>query len=124
MIQKNFLTLICLLVAFRGTTFEKDRTDPQVWGRWVESAIGAYLLGAAEEGGYNVYYWRERSDEVDFIIVQQGEAIALEVKSGRRGMNSGLPAFTNHFHPKKSLVIGTDGIPIDEFYSFNIEDLF
>lgn len=113
-----------LLTAFRGTTFEKDRTDPRIWGRWVESAIGAYLLGAAEEGGYSVYYWRERSDEVDFVIVRQGEAIALEVKSGRRGMNSGLPVFVNRFHPKRSLVIGTDGIPIDEFYGFNIEDLF
>ena len=80
-----------LLTAYRGTSYDKDRTDPQIWGRWVESAVGAYLLGGAEEGDYSVYYWRERSDEVDFVVVHQGEVIALEVKSGRRGMNSGLP---------------------------------
>ena len=113
-----------LLTAYKGTSYEKDRIDPQIWGRWVESAVGAYLLGGAEEGSYNVYYWRERSNAVDFIIVRQGEVIALEVKSGRRGMNSGLPKFCDLFQPKHALVIGTDGIPFDDFFRMKIEDLF
>ena len=113
-----------LLTAFQGTTYEKDRIDPQIWGRWVESAVGTYLLGGAEESGYNVYYWRERSDEVDYIIVRQGETIALEVKSGRRGINSGLPKFNENFQPKHALVIGTDGIPFNEFFHIQIENLF
>ena len=113
-----------LLTAYQGTTYEKDRIDPQRWGRWVESAVGAHLLSGAEEGEYQVYYWRERSDEVDFVVVRQGEAIALEVKSGRRGMNSGLPKFCEHFHPKRALVIGTDGIPLEEFFRIQVESLF
>lgn len=112
-----------LLTAYRGTTYDKDRIDPQIWGRWVESAVGGYLLGGAEDGGYKVYYWRERSDEVDYIVASQGTAIALEVKSGRRGMNSGLPKFCESFHPKRALVIGTDGIPFKEFFHMKIEDL-
>ena len=113
-----------LLTAYRGTTYEKDRIDTRIWGRWVESAVGTYLLGGADEGGYKVYYWRERSDEVDYIIVRQGEVVALEVKSGRRGMNSGLPKFRERFHPKRDLVIGTDGIPFADFFTMDIEDLF
>lgn len=113
-----------LLTAYKGTSYEKDRIDPQIWGRWVESAVGVYLLGGAEEGSYNVYYWRERSNEVDFIIVRQREVIALEIKSGRRGMNSGLPKFCELFQPKHALVIGTDGIPFDDFFRMKIEDLF
>jgi len=112
-----------LLTAYRGTTYDKDRIDSQIWGRWVESAVGGYLLGGAEDGGYKVYYWRERSDEVDYIVASQGTAIALEVKSGRRGMNSGLPKFCESFHPKRALVIGTDGIPFKEFFHMKIEDL-
>lgn len=112
-----------LLTAYRGTTYDKDRIDPQIWGRWVESAVGGYLLGGAEDGGYKVYYWRERSDEVDYIVASQGTAIALEVKSGRCGMNSGLPKFCESFHPKRALVIGTDGIPFKEFFHMKIEDL-
>ena len=112
-----------LLTTYRGTTYDKDRIDPQIWGRWVESAVGGYLLGDAEDGGYKVYYWRERSDEVDYIVASQGTAIALEVKSGRRGMNSGLPKFCENFHPRRALVIGTDGIPFKEFFHMKIEDL-
>ena len=113
-----------LLTAYKGTTFEKDRVDTTKWGRWVESAVGAYLIGSAEEGNYKVYYWHERSDEVDFILVKEGAVVALEVKSGRRGMNSGLPTFCERFYPKKALVIGTDGIPFAEFFRMNMEDLF
>ena len=113
-----------LLTAYKGTTFVKDRTDTTKWGRWVESAVGAYLVGGAEEGGYMVCYWHERSDEVDFILVRKGEAVAMEVKSGRRGMNSGLPTFYERFRPRRALVIGTDGIPFPEFFQMNMEDLF
>lgn len=113
-----------LLTAYKGSTYEKDRTNPSTWGRWVESAVGAYLLSGAEEGGYDVYYWRNRDDEVDFIVQRHDEAIAFEVKGGRRGINSGLPLFRDQFHPKRALVIGTDGIPFKEFFRLNIEELF
>ena len=113
-----------LLTAYRGRTFEKERGDAQIWGRWVESAVGAYLLGSAADDEYKVYYWRERNNEVDFILVRQGDVLALEVKSGRRGMNSGLPKFCEHFHPKHALVIGTDGIPFSEFFRMRVGELF
>ena len=113
-----------LLTAYRGTSYERDRTDPQIWGRWVESAVGAYLLGDAEESDYSVYYWRERSYEVDFVIVHQGDVVAIEVKSGRRGMNSGLPEFCQRFNPKRAFVVGTDGVPFEEIFKMRIEDLF
>ncbi len=104
-----------LMTAYRGRTFEKDRTDPTSWGRWVESAVGAHLLGCAEELGAKVHYWRENNDEVDFIVRSRGECTAIEVKSGRRGMNSGLPKFAAKFRPKRSLVVGTDGVPLQDF---------
>lgn len=113
-----------LLTAYQGTAYEKDRIDPKRWGRWVESAVGVHLLSGADEGEYQVYYWRERSDEVDYVVVRQGETIALEVKSGRRGMNSGIPMFCEQFHPKRALVVGTDGIPFEEFFQIQVEDLF
>lgn len=112
-----------LLTAYKGRTFLQDRQDTDVWGRWVESAIGAYLVSQAEELEYKVYYWRERSDEVDFIVVSDDVTLAIEVKSGRRKMNSGLPKFTEAFHPTRSFVVGTGGIPLETFLSCNLEDL-
>lgn len=112
-----------LMTAYKGRTFEKDRIDPKVWGRWVESAVGAYLQGMAGELGYQLYYWREGDDEVDFIIANDGESIAIEVKSGRRGMNSGLPKFVKAFHPKHSFVVGTSGVPLEDFLSCDLDAL-
>ena len=119
-----------LLTAYKGRSFLTDRTDTTLWGRWVESTIGVHLLGMAEEADYQVYYWREparnkadKDKEVDFIIVNDGEVTAIEVKSGRRGMNSGLPVFVEAFHPGKSFVVGSGGVSLEDFLMCNIEAL-
>lgn len=112
-----------LLTTYKGRSFLQDRVDTEAWGRWVESAVGAYLVSQAEELGYKVYYWRERNDEVDFIVVSDTVTLAIEVKSGRRKMNSGLPKFTAAFHPTRSFIVGTGGIPLEIFLSCNLEDL-
>ena len=70
-----------------------------------------------------MYYWRDRDDEVDFIVNRGGKVTAIEVKSGRRGMNSGLPAFNGRFHPDKSIVVGTDGISLLDFFTSSIADI-
>lgn len=114
-----------LMTAYVGRGFVNDRVDARVWGRWVESAVGAHLMSMADELDYDVYYWREASNgeykEVDFIVSCGGELTAIEVKSGRRGMNSGLPAFTKSFHPKKSIVVGTGGVSLDDFLGCDLE---
>lgn len=119
-----------LLTAYKGRSFLTDRTDTTLWGRWVESTIGVHLLGMAEEADYQVYYWREparnkadKDKEVDFIIVNDGEVTAIEVKSGRRGMNSGLPVFVEAFHPGKSFVVGSGGVSLEDFLRCDIEAL-
>ena len=109
-----------LMTAYKGRGYEKDRLDPQVWGRWVESAVGCHLLNAAIENDCNLYYWRDKSDEVDYILEHQGAILAIEVKSGRRGMNSGLPRFCERYRPFNSIVVGTDGISIEEFLKSDI----
>ena len=112
-----------LFSAQSGTTFNKAFTTPKLWGRWVESAVGAYLLNQADEYDYKSYYWREREDEVDFIIEYNKQCIAIEVKSGRRTTNEGLGVFCDRFHPKQSFVVGSGGVPIEEFLRWDIGNL-
>ena len=112
-----------LFSALSGTNYEKAFTTPSQWGRWVESAVGSHLLNQAEENEYKVFYWRERDDEVDFIIENNRQVIALEVKSGRRTTNRGLSVFSQKFHPHQSLVIGSGGVPIEEFLTWDIGKL-
>ena len=65
----------------------------------------------------------ECNKEVDFIIDNAGEVTAIEVKSARRGMNSGLPAFVEAFHPKRAFIVGTGGVSLEDFLSCDIESL-
>ena len=112
-----------LLSAQMGTTFRKAFTTPSLWGRWVESAVGAHLLNQADEYGYKLYYWREKDDEVDFVIDGSGQSIAIEVKSGSRSAGSGMAAFTGKFHPQHTVVVGTGGVPLDDFLTWDIGNL-
>lgn len=109
---------------YAGTLFETERLNPKRWGRWVESAVGAYLINHAESIGYKVHYWRDKADEVDFILVKGGKVIAIEVKSGRRGSNNGLALFREKFRPLRSFIVGTNGIPVEEFLSTDLGRLF
>ena len=103
-----------------GMTFNKAFTTPNLWGRWVESAVGAHLLNQADEYDYKLYFWREKDDEVDFVIEFDKQFIAIEVKSGRRTTNNGLALFGEQFHPVHSFVVGSGGIPIEEFLTWDI----
>ena len=106
-----------------GMSYNKAFTEPKVWGRWVESTVGAYLLNNAEEYDYKLYYWREREDEVDFIIDSDSKLIAIEVKSGRRTDNEGLSEFKKRFNPDYSLVVGSGGVPLEEFLCWDLGKL-
>ena len=82
--------------------------------------LGAYLLNNAEEYGYKMYYWRERNDEVDFVIDADSKLIAIEVKSGRRTDKEGVSEFKKRFSPYYSLVVGSGGVPLKEFLDWNL----
>lgn len=104
-----------LLTAGTRGKYETIRSDGDKWGRWVESAVGAHLLSAAEENDYRVFYWRERDEEVDFIIATDEGCVAFEVKSGRRKMNGGMKEFVKTLHPLHAYIIGTGGVSFEDF---------
>ncbi len=82
----------------------------------MESTVGAHLANAAACGEYELSYWRERSREVDFVARAGRTLTAIEVKSGRsRGAHPGLAAFRKAFPKVRQLLVGADGIPVEEF---------
>ncbi|MCC8071883.1 MAG: DUF4143 domain-containing protein, partial [Bacteroidales bacterium] len=103
--------------AFLRKNFMQEAGDNEAWGRQIESAVGSHLINQCEEAGCRLFYWREKSMEVDFIIESQSSLIALEVKSGHRSMNAGLPTFKERFHPKQALIVGTGGFSLADFLS-------
>lgn len=105
-----------LLTATSGLSLTEARADPEFWGRLVESAVGAHLANAAAGGGIALYYWRERNQEVDFVVTTGRRLIAIEAKSGRAPTrHAGSAAFAAAFKPRRSLLVGGDGIALEDF---------
>ncbi len=113
-----------LISAQVDTDFNETFFRPELWGHWVESAIGAHLLNETMVSGYQLFYWREKNSEVDFVIQHKGKTIGIEVKSGSKTRASGVEAFKRQFNPDKIYLAGTSGIPLSEFLLINPVELF
>lgn len=113
-----------LLTSQDDETYSTAIVNPKLWGRLVESSVGAHLLNHAISERYNLRYWREGNNEVDFILEKGDKVIGLEVKSGASADNEGMGIFNEKFHPDKMLLVGTGGIPYEDFLKINPKELF
>ena len=106
-----------LMTAGGGHSFEATQADPQLWGRLVETAVGAHLANNAAPG--RICYWRQGSREVDYVVtptVAGGRSLAIEVRSGRsRESQSGLAAFDRIEPGARRLLIGDRGMSLADF---------
>lgn len=113
-----------LISAQRHESFTDIQTQPEEWGRIVESAVGAHLMNHSITEGFKVSYWRHINEEVDFVLEHKGKVVGLEVKSGIKKPVSGLQAFQKQFQPGKVLLVGTGGLPWEEFLEMSPGQLF
>ena len=113
-----------LMSARHGRTLEQAQSDQSYWGRLVESAVGAHLHNAGD-WLTRVFYWRENGHEVDFVVEQGDRCLAVEVKSTDRPFApKGLDAFTDKFPGSRKLVVGSKGMPLEEFLQSGPDDWF
>lgn len=113
------------MTAPSGYSFEEAYADRSYWGRLVESAVGAHLynLGFPD---YQLYYWRDGSNEVDFVLKKGSRLLAIEVKTGDRGgRQRGLEAFSEVYKPHREILVGDKGMPLVDFLcTTDLEELF
>lgn len=113
-----------LVTSQSGLSFDEWRQDSKRWGRLIEIAVGAHIVNQADKQGIEVYYWRERNREVDFVIARKNKVAALEVKSSVfAGPHSGLQLFRKWWPGAKSWIIGPGGIDLTDFFSSNLDFL-
>ncbi|WP_419522645.1 ATP-binding protein [Alistipes finegoldii] len=113
-----------LKTVYSPLSFEQAILDRKAWGRIFESGIGAYLVSQAFIHHFEVFYWRERNDEVDFILRKKGSVVAIEVKSNAEKRTEGLDKFRQLFNPTASFIVGDGGIGAEDFLSMDIRKLF
>ena len=107
-----------LMTAISGQSISSARANKEFWGRLTESAIGSHLMNGAVRGSYEVFYWRDRNQEVDFVVRVGKKLTAIEVKSQYFSSSfSGIAAFSSAFRSTQKLIVGSSGIGIEKFLS-------
>jgi len=105
-----------LINALTDIDLQEARGKTEYWGRITESAVGAHLINTAEPNHIDVFYWLNRNREVDFVLKQADRITAIEVKSHhKQNALPGLDAFGKAFATSKKLLVGRQGIPLEEF---------
>jgi predicted AAA+ superfamily ATPase len=109
-----------LMTYAAGPSRTRFRDNPTDRGHLVESAVGAYLLARSQTDDFDVLYWRDRNDEVDFVIRQGETIVGIEVKSGTVKKPQGAVAFMKTFPQATGMIVGSATCPLEEFLVGNI----
>lgn len=113
-----------LKTVYSPLPFERSILDRKVWGRIFESGVGSYLVNQAFVHRFEVFYWRERDDEVDFVLRKNGSVVAVEVKGNAEKRTKGLDKFRCLFNPQAAFVVGSGGMSAEDFLSMDLRRLF
>ena len=106
-----------LISAMSTETPAGARSHPESWGRLIESAVGAHLVNTACRD-VEVTWWRERDREVDFVLSGPTGVLAIEVASSRSKPSlPGLAAFSSIVPSARTLLVGAQGLPLEEILS-------
>lgn len=115
---------MALMSAGSGYNQAEARADRSYRGRMVESAVGAHLANTATPD-CRLHYWRDGTNEVDFVLERGQRLVAIEVKSGSvPNKLAGMDAFAKNFGDCRRLLIGDGGIPLAELLSYPAEHWF
>jgi len=112
-----------LMTVTAGLSPAEVRADREFRGRLIESAVGAHLANAAAAGECELFYWRDRGQEVDFVVRSRNRLVAIEVKSGRAPQaHAGTAAFAEAFKVQRTLLVGGDGITVEDFLGRSVSE--
>ena len=112
-----------LMTAPSVRSFKDVKQDTDFWGRLVESAVGATLANGLKGKSVDLFYWSGRNREVDFVLSRGKNLVAIEVKSGRRKTAlPGIEAFSKEFNVKRKILVGAQGIELEEFLLTPLEE--
>lgn len=115
-----------LICAMQGLNFKTVIKDKTVWGRLVENAAGAQLYFIAQDKGGELFYWRERNNEVDYVLKIGERLQGIEIKSTRPDKKpAALETFRKKYKKSESAIISdTKSSKIDSITNINLYDFF
>ncbi|MCA0428762.1 MAG: AAA family ATPase [Bacteroidetes bacterium] len=111
-----------LMNCYSNLNWEEAKAKPEIWGRIVESAVGTHFLSYKDDG-FELTYYREGDDEVDYVLSHKGQFIAIEVKTGSQE-GRGLSLFAKKFNPHRSYLISPNGLRWQDIIKLHPKELF
>ena len=113
-----------LKTIYNGMTLEQVVADRKAWGHIFESAVGAYIVNEAFKHRFEVTYWRDGNDEVDFVLKKNNSIVAIEVKGNAEKRTAGLDEFKKKFNPINAFIVGSEGVKPEDFLKMDLRKLF
>jgi predicted AAA+ superfamily ATPase len=105
-----------------GAPWSENMT-PTDRGRCYESMVGGHLRSSLPGANGELSWWRDGTDEVDFVITSPTATVAIEVSTSAAHHRKGLETFRSTYPNSKTILVGEGGIPFDIFLTMSINDL-
>ena len=113
-----------LLSVLSGISYSETFSNPELWGRHVESAVGVHLLNYSKTENFKLMYWRQGNFEVDFVLEYKKRIVGIEVKSGLAKFTKGMIKFNEMYNPHKMYLVSKNSLSWQEFLRINPVELF
>jgi predicted AAA+ superfamily ATPase len=106
--------------------FNEIKKNDSRWGRLVENAVGAALVNNNPGKTVEIFYWRDRDHEIDFVLRQGEKVLGIEVKTAGRQSSKGRGPFLKKFtaHEVITTAVGGGDIPVEALVSMSAEEIF
>ncbi len=114
-----------LITAQSDFTFKRMQQNQEAWDHLVTCCIGAHLMNSSFGTKADIFYWKEGSQEIDFIIRKRETVLALMVNNTKK--EKSFSEFDRFYqihspYPQKNLLVGKYGIPVEEFLLTPLDD--
>jgi predicted AAA+ superfamily ATPase len=126
-------TIPCLIAldnAFVTATSEKSfeewTGDPELRRRLIKNAVGARLFALTRGTGFEVFHWKDRRKQIDFVVSDGSKTIGFEIRSSLGRRDLGLKRFLARVPGAKGLRIapseGPDRIALARFLDMSWDE--
>ena len=111
-----------LLTATMPQSLAEAKSNHELWGHLVESAVGVHLMATARRDGVDLMYWNVGEKEVDYVLRKGERLAAIEVKTSRADDISGMREFKAKYPRAKPYLVGGQGIAPETFFKMSAAD--
>lgn len=115
-----------LISAMSDNNFKQSKANKATWGRIAENAVGATLHNLLQDKGVDLFYWRLRDEEVDYVFKLGNRLIAVEVKStAKASSESNLLSFRKKYKSAELFLISSNKqVSINGINNISLKDFF